>query len=256
MVTFKSSGKMTLYDFIGTQETNLLVSLSQLPQEMGALSRLDDLYHEAFGLGSISDSDAVIQQLLIYCHFHFYFSAATLLRSHLSEAFASVRTAIEAALHAYRILEGHGTHEEYVSRDKSFVYTPASIRKIWKSNPSVLPLARPLLQVHEQCSQFASHADFDSFLHRLEVVETDVAELRVHYFQMPRTVTEVRMYVLTLIHTFIVILNVFETYVAKRHKVVSDTWGENLRKLGGAVEALRQQLGAKLPPEAKPDAPS
>ncbi len=42
---------------------------------------------------------------LLLVHYHYYYSAATLLSCHLSEALASMRTAIEAGLTAYRIIE-------------------------------------------------------------------------------------------------------------------------------------------------------
>lgn len=235
---------LNLLEFLGNEQTNLLVSIHTLRQEMDFFAALDHLYQQAVrGLPEVSDQHAVPAQLLIYCHYHLYFSMATILRCHLSDALTSLRTAIEAGLHAYRIIEGHGTAEQYVGRDRSFLQTVKTIRKARKSDASVLPLAAPLIKVHEGCSQFAAHADFDSFAHRLHVVRNGGRSLmKVNYFQKPEKTSEFQFYIMTLLHSFVVILNLFEKLLTIDLQATGDEWSAELRQLGAVIERCRGQL--------------
>jgi hypothetical protein len=128
--------------------------------------------------------------LLIYCHFHLYQAVATLFRCHLSEALGATRVAIEAGLHVYRFLEGHGTPEEYVQGEPTFKYTVNHIRQARIKLADKFPLAERLIALHELCSRFGSHADYDSFLHRIEFTAGDVATTKLLYFQKPDSIAD------------------------------------------------------------------
>ena len=109
-------------EYLGVETGNLLISLNNHRTEFEMFSRLDALYRTAFRDGRVdSADDLIIPQLLLLVHYHYYYSAATLLRCHLSDALASMRTAIEAGLTAYRIIEDRPSQLKYVQRDRSFL---------------------------------------------------------------------------------------------------------------------------------------
>jgi hypothetical protein len=179
--------------------------------------------------------------LLIYCHFHLYQAVATLFRCHLSEALGATRVAIEAGLHVYRFLEGHGTPEEYVQGEPTFKYTVNHIRQARIKLADKFPLAERLIALHELCSRFGSHADFDSFLHRIEFTAGDVATTKLLYFQKPDSIADFQFYAVAVLHTFILILNVFEPLVMEL-RLVDSSWGDDLRRTGAGLENMREQL--------------
>ena len=110
------------FEYLGAETGNLLVTLNNLRTEFDLFSRLDGLYRTAIrNARADSPDDLVVLQLLLFVHYHYYNSTATLLRCHLSDALASMRTAIEAGLTAYRIIEDRPSQLQYVQRDKSFL---------------------------------------------------------------------------------------------------------------------------------------
>lgn len=232
---------LNLLSFLGHEHTNFLVSFNALRQEFALFAHLDLLYQAGIRGDPVPPSNWVQMQLLLFCHYHLYYATSTLLRCHLSDAFASLRTAIDASLHAYRIIEGHGTPEQYINRDKTFIHSANYVRRKREKDASVMPLAEHLLKIHEACSRFASHADFDAFGHRLELVRKGTPMLKVHYFQHPKDVPEFQFYAVTMLHTFVVILNVFEKVLVDL-KRVDQSWSKKLRAIGTRLEEWRKQL--------------
>lgn len=242
---------LNLLEFLGAEHTNFLISFNAFRQEFSAFSHIDTLYQVGVRTAEVPPSSMVTMQLLIFCHYHLYFSTTTLMRCHLSDAFASLRVAIEASLHAYRIIAGDGTVEQYVNRDKTFLYSVNRIRKAREKDPEFLPLAGHLLKIHEACSQYGSHADFDAFTHRLQMVRARVPMMQVHYFQKPERTADFQFYMVTLLHTFVVILNVFEGFLKNEMKTVDDAWSGELREIGETLERWRRQLNTSYKAPAK-----
>lgn len=231
-------------EFIGLEETNLLASLQNMRQEFDAFSHLDGLYQAAIQHAEVPPSRAIVMQLLLFVHYHLFFSTATLIRCHLSEAFASARSAVDAAMNAYRIIEGHGTQEEYVEGASTFQHTPNYIRKARKKDPTLFPLADHLLKVHGEFSRSASHADFAVFAHRLEIKSSEREMIQLGYFQFPKTPPEAKFYFLTLLHTFTVIASVFERFLVEEVKAVPREWSQELRTFGITIENWRAKAKA------------
>jgi len=69
---------------------------------------------------TVHENEVVIFQLLTVTHYHFLFSTACLMRCHLSEAFASARVAIDAALIAAQIIYDRASQTAYAKREKPF----------------------------------------------------------------------------------------------------------------------------------------
>jgi hypothetical protein len=175
------------FEYLGAEETNFLVTLNNLRAEFDAFSHLDGLYRTAIDNACAEDEeDLIIFQLLLFVHYHLYHSAATLLRCHMSDALASMRTAIEAGLAAYRIIDDRQSQLQYVLRSKSLQSHKRFFKKAWETEPEAFPLAHPLLNRWDACSRYGSHADIDVFVHRLTLPEDGSPVLKLQYFQHPK----------------------------------------------------------------------
>jgi hypothetical protein len=248
----KNTNSVNFLEFVGFEETNFLVSLQNMRQEFDAFSHLDGLFQAAIQHAKVPPNRAIVMQLLLFVHYHLFFSTATLLRCHLSEAFASARSAVDAALTAYRIIEGHGTQEEYVEGAKTFRHTPNYIREARKKDPSLFPLAGHLLKVHGEFSRSASHADFAVFMHRLEIKSSEREMIQLGYFQFPKTSPEAKFYFLALLHTFTVMASVFEEFLVHEVKAVPQEWAQELRRFGISIENWRAKTRASGEDKSEP----
>lgn len=229
-------------EFVGTEQMRLLANTHGLHQELNVFAQVDALYRRALAVGKAADQATVPVQMLLHCHYRLYHALAALLRSHVSDAYASLRTAIEAGLHAYRAVEGDGAAEPGKGRDTSFVYTIAAIRSERAKNKKALPLAESLLKVHDLCGQIAAQADFGGFAERLQASRTKVPFLAAHYFQQPAAQPELQFYTVVLLHTFAVILLAFETLLRRRTRTVDDAWAKELRRVEAMLRDWQEQL--------------
>ncbi len=159
----------------------------------------------------------------------------------MSEALASMRTAIEAGLTAYRIIEDRPSQLKYVQRDRSFLSHKRFFEKVWKTDPDAFPLAPPLLNRWDACSQYGSHADVDTFFLRLDLPDAASQMLRLHYFQHPRNRYEFGWYFLLFVHTFVIILHVFEKYLVREKALLPEEWGRSIPQVGKNVEELMKE---------------
>src|ERR1700686_963972 len=123
------------------------------------------------------------------------------MRCHLSEAFDSVRSAIDAALIAAYIIKDRAGQVAYVKREKPFdnyARYLGNLRKDGKDLPH--PLMGTSMDQQKTISRFASHADIDSFVHRVR--ETKDAEgrgvLGMEYFQFARNDDERALHTISL----------------------------------------------------------
>src|SRR5882672_7531897 len=69
---------------------------------------------------TVGENEFVLFQLLTFTHYHFLYALACLMRCHLSEAFASARAAIDAALIAAQIIHDRASQVAYTKREKPF----------------------------------------------------------------------------------------------------------------------------------------
>jgi hypothetical protein len=98
-----------------------MVSLVQMREEMDFISRVEGLYSAAMTRQQTREDDAVVFQLLTFAHYHLLHTLACQMRCHLSEAFASTRAAIDAALNAAYIIKDRAAQVAFVKREKPFV---------------------------------------------------------------------------------------------------------------------------------------
>jgi hypothetical protein len=166
-------GELNFLEYLGNEEQNLLTGIVNWKKEFDLFYDLDRVYQEPLRRMIVSFGSEAVPRLYLFVHFHLYFSASCLLRCHLSETFSSLRKAIDASLCAYRILVKPDSELAYLERDKYFQFIKSNIQREIKKDASLYPLAHDLLFIHEKCSEFGSHSDPSSFIHRLERKKTD-----------------------------------------------------------------------------------
>ncbi|MDA0782200.1 MAG: hypothetical protein PQ612_09315 [Rickettsiales bacterium] len=105
---------LDIIKFASIENEQLLVSIANNKEELAIISRIQGLYAPALEHKEIGENEMVIFQLLHFIHYHFLFSNMCLMRCHLSEAFASTRTAIDAALIATMIIDDRSKQVETV----------------------------------------------------------------------------------------------------------------------------------------------
>jgi hypothetical protein len=238
-INMQIKNNINIFEYVAADEQNFLTTLHNFREEFDIFGAVVDLYQ--IGDTEIPRKHSVPVQLFAFIHNHLLVSTATLMRCHLSEAAHSVRVAIDAALIAYRIVEGHGTQEDYIEGKNSFDQTPRYIKNKRRDDPNVFPIADHLLRLHALFSKIASHADFDVFLHRLsfEKLDGNREQLQLGLFQFPKDPDEFRMIFLGHLHAFVVMANIFEKLLVSEVKSVPQTWGARLRNLGSHIEVRR-----------------
>src|SRR5205807_624125 len=108
---------LDLFKFVSIENEQLMVSLAKDREQFGVISHIQGLYDAACSNREANENDIVVFQLLTFTHYHFLFSTACLMRCHLSEAFASARAAIDAALIAAQIIHDRASQVAYVKRE-------------------------------------------------------------------------------------------------------------------------------------------
>ncbi len=236
---------INLTEYLGVEETNLLTSMVNFRQEFDLFSEVDRIYKEPISRLRISADDdpgLLIGQLYLFVHFHLYFSVSCILRSHLSESFSSCRKAIDAALSAYQIILEPGTVDKYLNRDRQFLFIKSNMQKEIEKDRSKYPLAHRLVQVHDSCSEYGSHADISSFIHRLNVKEIpgqNADLLQFHYFQFPKPKEEYQFYFVLILQIFMLILQIFKLFLNQKLTVVDPEWERAIAKVDQHLDRLR-----------------
>jgi hypothetical protein len=244
----------SLFEFISMEEQQVLVSLAKGREELAVIAHLEGLYKAAMSFKSAARDDFVIFQLLTFTHYHFLFSTACQMRCHLSEAFASARSAIDGALIGAHIIHDRASQVAYAKREKPFDNFARYLGNLIKDKKA-LPhrLVPTLFKQHKLISTFASHADVNSFVHRItKSWRDDAVIMNVEYFQFARDDTERKIHALTLFHTFVMTLDIFSEFLVVEQKVVPAQWQQEIHKLGHTIERRMKVLRASLPPD--PDA--
>lgn len=236
---------LTLMSFLSVEEHQLLVSLTQMGEEMAPIGQIEGLYHAAMSYGKTSADDMVIFQFLTFTHYHFLLAIASQMRCHLSEAFASVRSAIDATLNAAYIIQDRAAQIAYAKREWPFGGNlTRHLYKLLKEGKALPhPLMEKLLNQQSVISTFAVHADVGTFLHRVgRVTEGGVPMFSFGYFQYPEDPNERKLYTLTILHSFVMVLDVFSEFLINEQKVVPEKWVTQLHDLGARIERRADQL--------------
>ncbi|MBX3305413.1 MAG: hypothetical protein KF751_05095, partial [Nitrospira sp.] len=200
---------LRFHEYLGAEEQNLLASILNFRPEFDLFGQLDHIFQSPISRIRMSEDDQpglLISQLYLFTHFHLYFSVSCILRSHLSESLSSTRKAIDASLTAYKIILDPSTAKSYAEQNSYFKYIKSNLQKEIQKDSSKYPLAHILINLHDSCSEYGSHADISSFFHRMEVKELSEANadlLQIHYFQFPRETSEYKFYFVLTLQAFL-----------------------------------------------------
>lgn len=241
--------ELNFVEYIGIEEQNFLSSMTNFRHEFDLFFNIDKIYQEPLKRLDIPEDEFIVPQLYLFVHYHLYFSISCLLRSHLSECLNSMRKAIDASLTAYKLILVPELTEKYINRDNYFQHIKTNIQREIKNDKSKYPLAQTLLNLHNACSEFGSHADISSFAHRLEVKEVsnpNKQNLLLHYFQFPRDPEQYRFHYLVTLQAFFQMFLVFKIFLDKKLKIYDPKWEETIKFIGPELDRLRKESHAKL----------
>jgi hypothetical protein len=238
-------GELNFLEYLAGEEQNLLTSIINFRPDFDAFYNLDSIYQEPIRYLEVTREEDIVPSLFLFVHFHLYFSVSCLLRSHFSECLASARKAIDASLSAYRIILEPQTAELYKKRDKSFLYIKSHIQSERKKDGNKYPIAEGLLELHDMCSEYGSHADVSSFVHRVEVRDLPAPNkqhLMFHYFQFPKDTNEYAVYLVDTLWAFYGMLLIFRDFLEPKVKGASPNWGQKVDALGVHLNERRNTL--------------
>jgi hypothetical protein len=228
---------LNILEFLSHEEHQVLVSMLKMREEFETLNRMDGLFAAAMGWKTAHTDDLVVFQLLTFAHYHYLFAVACLMRCHLAEAFASARAAIDAALIAAYIIKDRAAQEAYANRERPFDNFARHLGHLRAQGKLPHPLMEKLISHHKQISSFAVHADIGAFMHRVRRSESDGGpQVGIEYFQFARDDNERKVHNYTLIHTFVMVLDVFSDFLVNEQSAVPAAWKEQLHAVGGAIE--------------------
>jgi hypothetical protein len=242
---------INLLQFVSIENEQFLVSMANSREEFAILSHIHGLFDAAISDRAASENDMVVFQLLTFTHYHFLFGTASLMRCHLSEAFASARCAIDGALIAAQIIYDRASQIAYVKREKPFDNFARYLGNLIKDGkPLPHRLVAELFKLHKTLSRISSHADVDSFLHRVNFESKGANKiLSVQYFQFAPNEAERKIHALSLFHAFVMVLDVFSDFLVTEQSAVPKEWHDELRNLGNKIEQRLAQLRESLPKE-------
>lgn len=226
--------QITFPEFTAKEEQNLLISLLKYRPDFEVFTRLDRLFQKPIPLLKIPPTEDTLPKLYLFTHFHLYFSISQLMRAHLSESFASTRKAIDATLSAYEMILHPETIPLYIARNIKFQSIKGHISRARKNDSNSYPLAEELIELHSICSEYGSHADVSSFLHRSETKEENIV---VQYFQFPQNEGEYHLYYAETLLAYTQMLIVFTPMLTKYAQNLEKSWEEELNKIHTALKA-------------------
>lgn len=241
--------------FISGEEQNLLATLINLRPDFDVFSHLDGLFLAPVDHIDVPQGEETIPSLYLFVHFHLYVSVAALARGHLSECLVSTRKAIDATLCAYEMILHPASIPLYESRDKRFQYIKNRITKAREKDNTQYPLAAELLALHDICSEYGSHADISSLVHRVELQKAGQpgkSRLHFHYFQFPRDTDEYHAYFVETLLAYYHMLVVFKPLVLQRAIGLKAGWSAQLDKVGAALEKEREMVYRHFAVKDKP----
>ena len=255
------SAKTHLLEFIGAEETNLLVSVNLFRRDMDAFPKLDGLFQaplETIDLKvrdrqNLSADDRhrmTVLALYLYVHYHLYSTVTNILRCHLSDAFSQTRKAIDATLTVCRLVRQPETLAQYHERHGSYLNIKRTVQEANKNPDAAYPDTEALIEFHEICSQYGSHADASAFVHRIEITEPNElgkSLFRVHMFQKPESDLEFRYYLVQLILVYTRMLWLMRDFVgAQAENFDNSDWANAIRAFGKSVESEKSEIEQKI----------
>jgi hypothetical protein len=241
-----------LMRFLSLEEHQLLVSAARMSEEIALLGHIEGLYGAAMSFKDVTMDQYALFQLLTFSHYHLLFTMSCQMKCHLSEAFASVRVAIDAALIAGHIIADRPSQVAYAKGEKPFDnYARYLGNMIKDGKPLPHPLMKLLVEQQKKISTFAAHADMRSFVHRVrQAQEGGKPFIGMEYFQFARNDDERKLHTLTMLHTYVMVLDVFSGFLMTEAKVVPAEWRKQLHGIGATIERRAREL-AKRAREAK-----
>ena len=241
--------KANFLDYLGHEEQNLLTSLLKYRSEFDLFYDLDQIYQNPLQRLEVSNNKKIVPQLYLFVHFHLYFSISCFLRTHLSECLSSIRKAIDATLSAYKIILEPETAGKYRARDKTFQFIKTHVKSKIKEDSSKYPLAHQLIEIHDACSQFGSHADISSFFHRLEdkkISGTKKGHIIIRYFQFAKQDEECHFYFISTLQAFYLMFKIFKLFFDVNLKIIDPKWELVIETLGPELERLRKKYFSQI----------
>lgn len=238
-----------LLRFVSDEHRQFLIAIANDRDELKVVNHIQGLYSAALSHIRLSSrADLIVYQILTFTHYHFLFATACQLRCHIAEAFNSLRSAIDGALVAACIIKERHSQEAYFKREKPFIRLNRHLGNLVKAKHldrlphHHIPI---LLEIHDLCSSFASHADVDSFAHRSrEFRDEEGTEWATYeYFQFSRDSRQQRFYFFSLMHGFAVILDVFSGFLVDEQKKVGEQWRQELHGVIAGIERVRTETG-------------
>lgn len=170
-------------DYLKAEENNLRLNLKRLADFPDIVTALDQLWHYPTRQCQVSPNDGLGRMIgLLYARVHecYYAALATYLRCHLYDGLAVSRQSIDAAFTAYKLFQEPDRFEDYVNGQKYFEKIKSSIKRELSSSahnePNKLPMRQDLealVDAHEYCSTYASHADLRTFSSLRVVIDDD-----------------------------------------------------------------------------------
>ena len=212
--------KTNLLEFIGIEQTNLLVSMGTCHDDIAKMFPiLDEAYQAPLGFIDIRAGDDyknTILSLYLFTHYHLYFSTICLLRRHLSDSLASTRKAIDATLSAYRLIEEPATLLQYHERHRNYQNIKSYVLKQIEKDQTKFSLATELIKLHDLCSEYGSHADIGSFVYRVSIEPTQQVGkglFKLNMFQAPENEIEFRGYMVQTLLAYTQMVKIFSAFV-------------------------------------------
>jgi hypothetical protein len=243
-------------EFVGRENENLHVTLARDRKFFDLQSVLQRLFELALLVEALPDDGVVLFQLLLFVHYHFLFSVACLMRCHLSEALASARAAIDAALIAAYIIKDRDSQVAYVSREPPFKHFGRHLGSLIRDGKAPHRLVPALFDLHKELSAVSSHADIGTFMHRAKVLRTGDGgrELELNYFQFSLNEDEREIHGLDVLCMYVMILDVFSDYLVSERKCVPEEWSTRLHSLGATLERSLNEAKDRLAKKDEPNA--
>lgn len=242
------SYKTNLIEFIAKEENNLLTTMAKFRDDFEQFAKVDGHFQAPTEYISVPAADnygRIVIALYLFTHYHSYLSFVTLMRCHLSDSLASTRKALDATLTAYRLHVEPTTLNEYLDSESSYRFIKKTIERARKKDPSLYPLAPPLLYLHEVCSEYGSHSDIASFAHRIKVVPLDSTKASVEHlmFQFPEDDLEFRYYLASTLSAYTLMLKVLIEPVRKYVGSFDVAkWTTSTEALSNNIEKVRTAL--------------
>ncbi len=236
------------FKFISVQENNLLASIHNQRKEFDLFSKLDFIYKRPWGRVEVKRSEVLIPALYGYVNNQLYLAIAAILRVHISQALSETRIAIDGTLTAYKIIESPETGSDYLNESHYFKKIKYNIEKERKDDERKFPLAQRILKFHDSCSQFGSHADVGSFVHRYEQEDSGVEGkefVKINFFQIPENEDTFAYYFTVILVIFFQMFRIFKEYFDGTFKIEDSEWEYAILALAKNLEEHENYLDSR-----------